>query len=275
MTSGVSHVLKCQLKSWKRGNFVSGSPKCSLEGGMSVRSVIDKNPDLVFQFPLPIIKRVSRQFVFSQIHLFLKLTVFHQIRFYNVIRRYRVRADLDRKLRSSEPRAIEALTRYKKGIANGTSIMEIVFEFEKVFKIFDVERYIDMFVEMCKQELNAVHFNDVKQVVGSFQLFTDLNSEQTWFRQHRSPKVLLKTDGLSQVNGNLFLSFYDLCAGLKQLGFEIGVSLPSVANSSLSLSIKINADSQVYTNESISFALKILHVIVDKPSEENYNIKRF
>jgi len=51
MTSGVSHVLKCQLKSWKRGNFVSGSPKCSLVGGMAVRSVIDKNPDLVFQLP--------------------------------------------------------------------------------------------------------------------------------------------------------------------------------------------------------------------------------
>ena len=89
------------------------------------------------------------------------------------------------------------------------------------------------------------------------------------------PKVLLKADGLSQVDGNLFLSFYDLCAGLKQLGFEIGVSVPSAANSSLSLSIKINADSQVYTNESISFVLKILHVIVDKPSEENYNTKRF
>jgi len=51
MTSGVSHVLKCQFKSWKHRNFVSGSPKCSLESGMSIGSIVDKNPDLVFQFP--------------------------------------------------------------------------------------------------------------------------------------------------------------------------------------------------------------------------------
>ncbi len=189
------------------------------------------------------------------------------------IRQYE--ADLDRSLRIFEPRAIEALTRYKKGIADGTSLMKIVLEFEEVFKITDVERNIDKFVEICRQELNAVHFNDGKEVIGSFQLFTDQRSQETWFRQNRAPKVLLKTDGLSQVSGNLFLSFYDLCAGLKQLGFEIGVSVPSAAYSPLSLSIKINANSQVYTNESISFVLKILHVIVDKPSEENYNIKRF
>ena len=54
------------------------------------------------------------------------------------IRKYE--ADLKRDLRPFD---------YKKGIANGTHLMEIVLEFEDIFQIIDVEKKVDSFVEMC------------------------------------------------------------------------------------------------------------------------------
>jgi hypothetical protein len=64
----------------------------------------------------------------------------------------------------------------------------------------------------------------------------------------------------------VFLELYKLTADLKKIGFNIGVTVPSVGKE-FSLSIKIRGHIEVYRNEEIQFVIKVLKIGLGKSTD--------
>ncbi len=159
--------------------------------------------------------------------------------------------------------AFEAPEIYKNGIKGVEVINECVWNFEKEFKMDEVQLKIKQLVAEGKSELNAVHLDDAKDadLLSHISIFTKELSLESWLNTERYIKIFLQTKG--KAPQGTFIQLFELCKDLKERDIGIGIAIPSISTN-FSLMVKIAGLPETYCGEDITFVLKVFGAAIGK-----------
>ena len=105
---------------------------------------------------------------------------------------------------------VENYKLYKYGTKKKATLLEIYDNFEKEFKIKEIENKIKEFSKVFNDQLNLIHFKSYNKCMKNYKLFTDESSLNEWYASHDKPKILFKTAGNDAYPSNSFYIFISL-----------------------------------------------------------------